>query len=92
MRGGSVPIADDFSLIGEIGANLIGDGNAFLGDSRANVIPWTFAVRWDPSSFLGFDRDSRAIALLSMFSSPIASGFLLGSKCASESKIDCQLG
>ncbi|NJK51216.1 hypothetical protein HC931_26725 [Candidatus Gracilibacteria bacterium] len=90
--GGSVPIADDFSLIGEIGANLIGDGNAFLGDSRANVIPWTFAVRWDPSSFLGFDRDSRAIALLSMFSSPIASGFLLGSKCASESKIDCQLG
>jgi hypothetical protein len=56
--GGSVPIARDFSLIGEIGANFASDGNAFLGDSRANVIPWTFAVRWDPSSFLGFDRDT----------------------------------
>ncbi|MCU0534662.1 MAG: hypothetical protein MUD14_12280 [Hydrococcus sp. Prado102] len=56
--GGSVPISRDFRLIGEIGANFVGDGNAFLGDSRANVIPWTFAVRWDPSSFLGFDPDN----------------------------------
>jgi hypothetical protein len=55
--GGAFPISRDVSLIGEIGANFVGDGNAFIGDSRDNAIPWTFAVRWDPSSFLGFDPD-----------------------------------
>jgi hypothetical protein len=55
--GGAFPISRDVSLIGEIGANFVGDGNAFIGDSRDNAIPWTFAVRWDPSSFLGFDHD-----------------------------------
>lgn len=55
--GGAFPITRDFSLIGEIGANFVSSGNAFIGDSRENAIPWTFAVRWDPSALFGVDRD-----------------------------------
>lgn len=55
--GGAFPIARDFSLIGEVGANFVGPGNAFIGDSRENAIPWTFALRWDPSAIFGIERD-----------------------------------
>jgi len=43
--GGSFPVGN-FSFVGEIGANLTDDGNAFIGNTRENVIPWTVAVRW----------------------------------------------
>lgn len=55
--GGAFPIARDFSLIGEVGANFVSPGNAFIGDSRENAIPWTFALRWDPSALFGIERD-----------------------------------
>jgi hypothetical protein len=51
--GGSLPISADFSLVGEIGANFINPGNGFIGNSLENNIPWTFAVRWDPSRLFG---------------------------------------
>ncbi len=50
--GGSIALDREFSLIGEIGANLIGDGNAFIGNSRQNKIPVTVALRWTPLSLL----------------------------------------
>ena len=53
--GGAVPLSRDFSLIGEIGANFAGEGNAFIGDTLANVIPWAAALRWDPSHAFGID-------------------------------------
>ena len=56
--GGSVAISQEFSLIGEIGANLIGDGNGFIGNSRQNEIPLTLALRWTPLSL--FDRQQSA--------------------------------
>ncbi|OKH22059.1 hypothetical protein NIES593_14090 [Hydrococcus rivularis NIES-593] len=51
--GGSIPLASDLSLIGEIGANFVNPGNAFLDDERKNVIPWSVGIRWDPSALLG---------------------------------------
>jgi hypothetical protein len=58
--GGSLPLSSQFSLVGEIGANFTKPGNAFLGDERARVIPWTFAVRWDPSDLLGLDIENES--------------------------------
>jgi hypothetical protein len=55
--GGAFPIARDFSLIGEVGANFVNPGNAFIGDTRENAIPWTFALRWDPSALFGIEPD-----------------------------------
>jgi len=51
--GGAVPVLKDLSLVGEVGANFAGEGNAFIGDQLANAIPWTVAIRWDPTVFLG---------------------------------------
>ncbi|WP_404788807.1 pentapeptide repeat-containing protein [Altericista sp. CCNU0014] len=53
--GGSVQIVKDVSLLGEVGFNVAGDGNAFIGNRLADRIPWNFAVRWTPSQLLGFD-------------------------------------
>jgi uncharacterized protein YjbI with pentapeptide repeats len=53
--GGSVRIFKDVSLLGEVGVNFGGDGNAFIGNRLANRIPWNFAVRWTPSKILGLD-------------------------------------
>ncbi|MCU0534661.1 MAG: hypothetical protein MUD14_12275 [Hydrococcus sp. Prado102] len=58
--GGSIPLSSQFSLVGEVGANFTQPGNAFLGDERARVIPWTFAVRWDPSELLGLDLENES--------------------------------
>jgi uncharacterized protein YjbI with pentapeptide repeats len=66
--GGSVKIFKDVSLLGEVGANFAGDGNAFIGNRLANRIPWNFAVRWTPSKLLGFDfTDALARPSLELF-------------------------
>jgi len=51
--GGSVEVIKDFSLVGELGVNILGEGNAFIGETLADRIPWSVAVRWDPSSIIG---------------------------------------
>ncbi|NJM66296.1 MAG: hypothetical protein HC851_11855 [Acaryochloris sp. RU_4_1] len=51
--GGSVEVIHDLSLVGELGANFFGEGNAFIGNTLADRIPWSFAVRWDPSRLFG---------------------------------------
>jgi hypothetical protein len=53
--GGSLRVFGDVSLLGEIGANFAGDGNAFINNRLADRIPWNFAVRWQPSKLFGFD-------------------------------------
>ncbi len=53
--GGSVEVIEDISLVGELGANLFGEGNAFIGDTLADRIPWSAAVRWNLGSILGRD-------------------------------------
>lgn len=56
--GGSVPIIEDLSFVAEIGANLIGDGNAFIGGDLDNAIPWNAGIRWNPSKLLGIASES----------------------------------
>lgn len=51
--GGLLPLFSDISLTGEVGVNFIKPGNAFEGNSRERVIPWTLALQWDPSNLLG---------------------------------------
>lgn len=50
--GGTIPLIQDFRAIAEVGINLIGPGNAFMGDTRENVIPWIVGLRWEPGSFM----------------------------------------
>lgn len=51
--GGSVPLSNGLDAIAEVGVNLKGSGNAFVGNQRESVIPWTVGVRWNPSSLIG---------------------------------------
>jgi hypothetical protein len=53
--GGSLRVIGDVSLLGEVGANFAGDGNAFINNRLADRIPWNLAVRWQPSKLFGFD-------------------------------------
>ncbi|MGF1479246.1 MAG: hypothetical protein ACFB4I_07115 [Cyanophyceae cyanobacterium] len=56
--GGSVPVFEQFAFVGEVGINFADEGNAFIGDRRDNAIPWTVAVRWNPSRFFGADPET----------------------------------
>ncbi|GAB4524687.1 MAG: hypothetical protein Tsb0014_03370 [Pleurocapsa sp.] len=53
--GGSFSFNPEWSVLGEVGINLAGEGNAFLGNSLDNVIPWTIALRWKPLGILNRD-------------------------------------
>jgi len=47
--GGSVPLIKNLDGIAEAGVNLTGKGNALIGNSRENAIPWIIGLRWFPS-------------------------------------------
>ena len=51
--GGAIALSSEISLVGELGANFIGEGNSLVDGKRANKIPGTVAVRWQPRSLLG---------------------------------------
>lgn len=53
--GGSIPLGKEFNILGEVGANFAGDGNAFIGNSLKDEIPWTVGVRWQPLSLFGLE-------------------------------------
>ncbi len=57
--GGSVEVIRDLSLVGELGANFLGEGNAFIGNTLADRIPWSVAVRWNPRSIIGGDESGQ---------------------------------
>jgi len=56
--GGSVPLVKDLDVIAEAGLELSGKGNAFIGNKRDTVIPWTVGLRWRPASLLGISEKS----------------------------------
>jgi uncharacterized protein YjbI with pentapeptide repeats len=56
--GGSFEFVKDVSVVAEVGANLLGKGNSFNQTQLVERIPWTFAVRWDPSSAFGFKNEN----------------------------------
>ncbi len=51
--GASVPLSSELDAIAEVGLNLTGEGNAFIGNTRESVIPWSLGMRWKPESLLG---------------------------------------
>ncbi|NJL09396.1 MAG: hypothetical protein HC908_01730 [Calothrix sp. SM1_7_51] len=46
--GGSVPLSQQLDAIAEVGLNLVGKGNGFIGNQRESIIPWTLGLRWQP--------------------------------------------
>lgn len=50
--GGAISVNPEISILGEIGANFVGDGNSLIDGQRDNRIPWTMGMRWTPLSLL----------------------------------------
>ncbi len=66
--GGSLHLFGDISILGEVGANFAGDGNAFINNRLTNRIPWNLALRWQPSNLFGFDfKDALARPSFELF-------------------------
>lgn len=51
--GGAIAVTKEISLIAEVGANLVGEGNSFSNGQLTDKIPWTTGVRWQPLALLG---------------------------------------
>ncbi len=51
--GGAIAVYQEVSLTGEVGVNLVGEGNSLVDGQREDKIPWTLGVRWTPLSLLG---------------------------------------
>ena len=56
--GGSVPLSKNLQAIAEIGLDLAGKGNGFIGDQRQTIIPWTVGLRWHPGLFSGLQLEA----------------------------------
>lgn len=52
--GGSVPLGQNLTAIGEAGFNLVGDGNALVDDDRKNRIPWALGLRWNAAALFNW--------------------------------------
>lgn len=55
--GGSLALSSDLDAIAEAGINFTSDGNAFIGDTLENAIPWTVGLRWQPSTLFGVSEN-----------------------------------
>ncbi len=51
--GGAIAVDQEINLTGEVGVNLVGEGNSLVDGQRENKISWTLGVRWTPLSLLG---------------------------------------
>ncbi|MBW4574362.1 MAG: hypothetical protein KME08_03670 [Aphanothece sp. CMT-3BRIN-NPC111] len=47
--GSSTPVLKNLDLIGEVGLEFSGKGNAFVDRTRETVIPFSLGLRWNPS-------------------------------------------
>ena len=56
--GTAIAVSPEVKLIGEVGANLVGDGNSLVDGQRAFKTPWTLGVRWLPLSLFGKNINS----------------------------------
>lgn len=54
--GASFPLTQDLDVIGEIGYNFAGNGNAFIGNTLDDAIPWSVGLRWDLANILGWEE------------------------------------
>jgi hypothetical protein len=51
--GGSLPLSQNISLIGEVGANFAGKGNVFIDNNLEDAIPWSVGLRLNAASIFG---------------------------------------
>ena len=56
--GSAIALGEELRFIGEVGANLGGEGNSLVDGRRANKIPWTLGMRWLPLSLLNREVSS----------------------------------
>lgn len=59
--GGALPLNEEINLIGEVGANFAGEGNAFVvddGEKRGNALAYTVGLRWQPKQLLGMSFEA----------------------------------
>ncbi|WP_019508424.1 hypothetical protein [Pleurocapsa sp. PCC 7319] len=50
--GTSIALSSEINLIGEVGVNFAGEGNAFIDGQLEDKIPWSIGARWTPLSLL----------------------------------------
>ncbi|MGB7414960.1 MAG: pentapeptide repeat-containing protein [Thermosynechococcaceae cyanobacterium] len=60
--GGEFEVIPAFSVLAEVGADLVGKGNAFSGNRLVDRLPWNFAVRVDPLRLFNNSLDSSSRA------------------------------
>ena len=65
--GSAIALSEEFRFLGEVGANLGGEGNSFVNGTRANKIPWTIGVRWLPISLLGKEASNNSDPYLELY-------------------------
>ncbi len=56
--GASVPVFKNLDVIAEAGVDILGNGNAFIGNSLQKVIPWTVGLRWYPGAVTGMQLET----------------------------------
>jgi hypothetical protein len=65
--GGSLAVSKEFRVLGEVGANFAGRGNAFIDGSLSDRIPWTIGVRWIPLSLFNLDSATNSNPQLELY-------------------------
>ena len=53
--GGAIAVSQEVSLLTEVGANFVGEGNSFIDGQLEDRIPWTAGVRWTPLSLFNLE-------------------------------------
>ncbi|BAZ15942.1 hypothetical protein NIES4071_78150 [Calothrix sp. NIES-4071] len=56
--GASVPVFKNLDVIAEAGVDILGNGNAFIGNNLQKVIPWTVGLRWYPGAVTGMQLEA----------------------------------
>ena len=51
--GSAIALNQEVSFSGEVGVNLVGEGNSLVDGQQENKIPWTIGVSWTSLSLLG---------------------------------------
>ena len=55
--GSAIAVNEEVSLLAEVGANFVGEGNSFIDGQLENRIPWTAGVRWTPLSLFNLEAN-----------------------------------
>lgn len=66
--GASFKVHSNVELVAEAGANFLGDGNSFVGNSLSNEIPWNGGIRLNSANLKGFgDEATDPLLILDLY-------------------------